>query len=257
MRYTTNLHATPAAHTHKRHALQLHWLSTFIGMTLFGLVGIFLIGLTGRSDLSLEQILTGFGVSFIRVSVAYLISVVLAIGLALLITANARVESVMLPIFDVLQSFPSFALFPVLVAALTGAPEIIITIVLVITIIWPILFTIIGAIKNRRVDLEEAATVFGATGRKRFRNFTVPSLWPSIVTGSIVGWGEGWEFIIGAELLVSVKYGIGHYLGILGEANKNSALALGIVLLMFFLFITNKLIWLPLLRRATEYQSDT
>ncbi len=257
MRYTTQLHTTPSRHPHKRHVLQYHRTSSIISILAFGVVGSILIIFTRQMNLDANALLVGFGASFIRVTIAYILSLIIAVILALLITANTKVEAVLLPIFDVLQSFPSFALFPILVAALAKAPEAVIISVLTISIIWPILFTIIGAMKNRRQDLEEAATIYGATGWKRLRYFTMPSLYPSIITGSIVGWGEGWEFIIGAELLVSVNYGIGHYLGILGESKENGLLALGIFILMVFLFILNKFIWLPLLHSATQYQSDS
>ncbi len=257
MRYSAYLHTNSSHRPHRRHALQRHWLSAAVVILAFGLVGSILVALTSQSQLDLNTLLTGFGASFLRVSIAYIISLVLAIALALLITANVRIEALLLPIFDVLQSFPSFALFPVLVAALAGAPEAVIILVLVITMVWPILFTIIGAIKNRRADLEEAATIFGAAGAKRFTHFTIPTLMPSIITGSIVGWGEGWEFIIGAELLVSVHVGIGHYLGVLGDNHQNSLLALGILILMFLLFTLNKILWLPLLHNVTKYQSDS
>jgi NitT/TauT family transport system permease protein len=198
----------------------------------------------------------GFGASLLRISIAYVIALIFSCIIALLITSNEKIETLTLPVFDVLQSFPSFALFPIMVASIRSSEIIIIT-VLVITIIWPVLFTIIGGIKNRREDLEEAATIFGATGLKRLIHFTLPELAPSIVTGSIVGWGEAWEFIIGAELLVSAKVGIGSYLGQLGDSKENLLLAFGILVLMICLFVINKLIWLPLLDKTTKYQSES
>jgi len=255
MRYSTQLH-TPRAN-HRRHALQYHVFSTVISLFLFAFTAIALLLIANVARLSATTLFGGFLISLTRVSVAYVISCVLAIAIALLITSNRSVEAFLLPIFDVLQSFPSFALFPFLVEALRDQPEVVIVGVLVVTMIWPILFTIIGGIKNRREDLEEAASIFGATGVKRLSAFTMPSLLPSIVTGSIVGWGEGWEFIIGAELLVNARFGIGSYLGVLGNSHQNSLLALGILILMFLLFVLNKAIWLPLLRQSTKYQSES
>ncbi len=254
MRYSAALH-TPSSRKHR--ALERHAVSTLIGLFSFGLVAIILLFVANMSSLSINSLIGGFFVSLTRVSIAYVCSVILSVAIALIITQNQVVETLLLPVFDVLQSFPSFALFPILVDALAKQPEFIIVSVLIITMMWPILFTIIGAIKNRREDLEEAATIFGATGPKRLFAFTMPSLLPSIVTGSIVGWGEGWEFIIGAELLVSTKYGIGHYLGILGDNHENTLLGLGVLILMFLLFIINKAVWLPLLRQTTRYQSES
>jgi NitT/TauT family transport system permease protein len=223
-------------------------------LTIF-VVLLLTLWLSGLIQIDRALFLKGFTASFFRVTVSYLISFVLAIALAIIATSHRSIENIFLPILDVLQSFPSFVLFPVLVSVL-NEPNTVIIIVLVITMVWPILFAIISGIKSRRNDLEEAATIFGATGQKRFWNFTLPMLLPSIISGSIVGWGEGWEFIIGAELLVHTKFGIGKYLGELSSNDRSIALTVGVILLLLFLFVINRLIWLPLLRRSTEFQAD-
>lgn len=252
MRYSNILHSS------RRHnVLKNHLKSSLISWGWIFLIISIISFLIGSFSLDSKALLEGFAASLIRTSIAYILAVVTAIIIAILITSHKVLEDLFLPVFDVLQSFPSFALFPVLVIALKNSPEAIIILVLTITMIWPILFSIIGGVKNRREDWEEAATIFGAKGFKRLTHFTLPCLFPSIVTGSIVGWGEGWEFIIGAELLVKTKIGIGYYLGILGEGQKNLLLALGIVFLLMLLFIINKLFWLPLLNKATEFSSES
>lgn len=250
MRYS-NLHYSKRTNAPKYQ--QQNKLLSILWLLLAIIVLIFVISF---SNLNATQLIDGFIASFFRTSIAYLIALILAIIIALLITANEIIENIFLPFFDALQSFPSFALFPILVQALKNSPEFVIILILTITIIWPILFSIIGGMKNRRKDLEEAATVFGAHGIKRLFNFTLPILLPVIITGSIVGWGEGWEFIIGAELLAQANVGIGTYLGILGKNQQGLLLAFGILILMFLLFIINKFFWLPLLYRATQYESE-
>lgn len=252
MRYSASLRTSQ-----KGHILKSRFDSGLIVVLWFAVALLVILLFIGATNLSLPALVSGFLASLIRTTTAYCFALVLALILALIITLNQTVENLLLPVFDVLQSFPSFALFPILVRTLSGSPEIVIVSVLVIAMIWPILFSIIGGLKNRRVDLEEAATVFGATGPKRLWHFTLPTLRPAIVTGSIVGWGEGWDLIIGAELLVSVHYGIGHYLGQLSEAGQGTLLTVGIIFLMFVLFIVNKLVWLPLLHRATEYETES
>lgn len=254
--YTGLMHHSSQLHLSKRkNILQNHGKSNLISLIWF-LIPLVVLGLLiNFTQLNLVQLFGGFIVSLLRISAAYTAALIFSLVIALLITANVKVENLALPVFDVLQSFPSFALFPVLVAAIHSS-EVIIISVLTITIIWPILFTLIGGIKGRRADLEEAATIFGARGVKRLFYFTLPELKPALITGSIIGWGEGWEFIIGAELLVSGKWGIGHYLGQLGSQQQNLLLAFGIVVLMLLLFALNKIIWLPFLNRATKYQFE-
>lgn len=252
MRYTVPLRLSK-----RHHILKHHIHSSLVSLVVFVLGFIILLGFVGFSNLDLGRFVSGFFTSLARTSVAYVISLVLSVLFALIITSTKRLENILLPIFDVLQSFPSFALFPILVQALKDSPEAIIVFVLTITMIWPILFSIITGLKNRREDLEEAATLFGANGFKRLRHFTLPEIMPAIIGGSIIGWGEGWEFIIGAELLVHVNQGVGNYLGELGESQRGGLLALGIFLLMAFLFVINKFLWLPLLQKVTRYQTES
>ena len=249
MRYTHQLHRDKVTRPRFR------WLSAGIFFFIIAIIAA-MVGFSGLFDIDKTAFLAGIFSSLFRVSVAYIIAFILAVTIGLLVSANSKVEELFLPILDVLQSFPSFVLFPILVAALRSQPDVVIILVLTITIIWPILFAIISGIKARREDLEEAATIFGAVKSKRFFNFTLPMLLPSIVTGSIVGWGEGWEFIIGAELLVSTKFGIGKYLGQLGTSGQNSSLFFGVLLLLVFLFLINKILWLPLLHSSTKFQAD-
>ena len=251
MRYAANLHTT-----RRQHALSARALTAYAAIGWITGIGLAVFLIIHNSGIDQTSLVGGFLVTLSRTSVAYLVALASAVVLALLITANAWIERILLPIFDVLQSFPSFALFPILVHSLQRSPELVILVVLGLEIIWPILFSVIGGIKNRREDLEEAATIFGAKGWQRLWLFTLPELLPTIITGSIVGWGEGWEVIIGAELLVNVNAGIGHYFGILGNRNESGLLAAGIVVLMLLLFLINKLVWLPILHDASAYQTE-
>lgn len=251
MRYSTQLHTarrkSVLKNKKKSSQIAIIWIMSFF---------LILATIVNFSELNPISLFEGFGVSLVRISIAYTIALIISCVLALVVTSNEKIENLMLPILDVFQSFPSFALFPVMVASIHSS-EVIIISVLIVAIVWPILFTIIGGIKNRREDLEEAATIFGAAGFKRLIHFTLPELAPSIVTGSIVGWGEAWEFIIGAELLVNAKIGIGSYLGQLGNNQQNILLIFGILVLMILLFGINKLVWLPLLEKTTKYQSES
>ena len=250
MRYSSQLHTAK-----RKSVLKNKKKSSLISFLWIVPILIVMIMAVNFSDLSPASLFGGFVVSLARITIAYIIALILSCVLALLITASEKIENIILPILDVLQSFPSFALFPIMVASIHSS-ELIIISVLTLVIIWPILFTIIGGIKNRREDLEEAATIFGAKGYKRLIYFQLPELAPSIVTGSIVGWGEAWEFIIGAELLVKTNLGIGSYLGQLGNEQHNLLLAFGITILLILLFVINKIIWLPLLDKTTKYQSE-
>ncbi len=229
-----------------------HLFTVSIAITI---VVIGLIIFLGFTLLDARLFFFGFAQSLGRVLVAYVLSLILAILLALTATASSSVEEAMVPVLDALQSIPSFALFPLFVIWF-GKTSIITIVILVINMIWPILFAILSAKKQIREDLLEAAQVFGARRFKYFGLVLIPLLFPSIISGSVVAWGEAWEAIIAAEILVNVV-GVGSYLAFLGANNNQKILLVGITLLLMVLFILNKFIWIPLLNMSTRYQQES
>jgi NitT/TauT family transport system permease protein len=226
-------------------------LTISIIFTIFLLAIILTLGFTA---LNAQQFFLGFILSLLRVSVAYIISLILALLIALFVFSSNKIEAISLPVLDVLQSFPSFALFPLFVVWF-GRTAIVTILILIIAMIWPILFTLITAQKQLRQDLIEAAKMFGATGNKYILYVLLPLLFPAIITGSIVSWGEAWEAIIAAEIIIAIP-GVGTYLAISASNNQTHILIIGILLLLLILFILNKYIWLPLLNISTKYQQE-
>src|SRR5690242_7485427 len=103
MRYTHNFKLI----RHRKHQIN-------ISLVITGVL-VILVVVLGFSKLDANKFFLGFFESLIRVTISYLISVVLAVGLSICVMSSKKTEEVMLPILDVLQSFPSFALFPLLV----------------------------------------------------------------------------------------------------------------------------------------------
>ena len=161
----------------------------------------------------------------------------------------------MLPIIDLAQSFPTFAILPLLVFYF-GHSRITVMTILVIAMLWPIVFSVITGIKEQRQDEAEAALIFGARGWRHFAFYLWPLLRPQIITGSIVSWGQAWDTIVGAEIIAGVM-GAGHYLGNLGDQGHVSVLVLGILVYLFFIFAINQLFWLPLLHRYTKFTAES
>ncbi len=215
---------------------------------------VLLIVVLGFTSLNAERFFIGFVESLYRVSLSYVIALVLALVLALIISASKVVEEVLVPILDVLQSFPSFALFPLFVLWF-GKTSIVTIIILIAEMIWPILFTVLTAHKQIREDVLEAAKSFKAQGLKLLWFVIIPLIFPAIITGSIVAWGEAWEAIIAAEIIVNIA-GVGSYLADIAASNHPEKLAIGILALMLILFLINKYLWLPLLNISTKYQQD-
>ncbi len=250
MRYSHKIHQ---ANQQKSPGIQRRQrITSFI---LIGAVIIFLLVFAETKTIDWWEFYRFFLSSLFSVAVAYIIAAFLALLLALGATKNKWLENILLPVLDVAQSFPTFALIPVLLA-IFGTSRWVVIVFLVVTIIWPIVFTLITALKGEREDLGQAATIYNAHGLKRLWYFRLPSVFPAFISGSIIGWGEAWEALIGAEIIAKVL-GVGSYLGKLGETGSVWQLVLGIAMYLFLIFILNQIIWLPLLNFSSRYQNES
>lgn len=238
------------SHSIKIYKKRWHLLLTFITIAA---PFIYIIIFSEFTGVKTGQVFIDLGTSFMRVLVAYAISVAVAIPLAFFL-GQGKIGDFFLPIFDVLQSFPSFAILPLLVVWF-GIGNAAAIFFLVITMAWPILFSVLSSLRLSRKDLEEAAFIFGARGWKKMFLFTLPLSLPGLITGSIVGIGEGWEAIVGAEI-IGITPGIGGFLNNASSNGDTKVLAFGIIALLLFLFTLNKLIWIPLLKKTHDYAHE-
>jgi len=226
-----------------------HWYGLLLVIgSILAFTAIFLI--IGRiKGVDIARLIDGLATSFTRVTIAYALSLVLGIIFAFLVTRSEATENALLPVFETLQSLPTPTIFPLL-SLLLGKGNLVIVILLVIAMIWPIVFGTIGGIKSIRPSLAEASTIFGARGWKRLVFFKLPAIIPSIITGSIVAWGEGWDILTAAELL-GAQRGIGVYIGETASNGNFAVMTIAIVFLMFVLFLINKWVWATVLKRVT------
>ena len=195
------------------------------------------------TQITLISLVINLTLSIGRLTSAYFIALILAWIFAL-ISYKGNLSAIALPIFDVLQSFPSFAAMPIAVY-FWGPSNQTIIFFLVITIIWPILFSIISSLRLIKHDWEEAADIANLSGFNYFKYFLLPVSIPGIITGSIIGLGEGWEALVGTEMIVNAKNGVGPFFQKFSQNPEITFFA--IFGLLLIIFCINKLVWLPLL----------
>jgi NitT/TauT family transport system permease protein len=142
-----------------------------------------------------------------RLGVAYAISLGVALGMGILAAEHKKFASVFYPIYDIGQSVPILALFPVLFIALSRSLggvlglEVTSIIMLVLDMIWYMFLNIVSAIKNIPSEIKEVGKLFGFKGLRRIIHIVIPCILPAIVTGSILAWGTGWNTIIFSEYM--------------------------------------------------------
>ncbi len=207
------------------------------------------------------------GASFWRIALAYAVSLLVAIPLAILVTHNTFTERLLLPLFDVLESVPVLAFFPVVVLFFVkfnffdGAAIFIIF----IDMMWNILFTTVGGIKSIPSDIKLAAQAFGLKGFAYVRRVVLPAVTPHIVTGSILAWGQGWNIIIVAEVLHTYLpnsstgqdlFGIGSVLVHASTAQEPGVFLAAVLVMTAAIAFLNIFIWQKLLHYAERFKFE-
>lgn len=188
-----------------------------------------------------------------RLALAYGIALIIGVSVALIV-GWSPFSDILFPVFDILQNIPSFALIPLFIYSL-GYTDQMIVLFAVSSIIWPILFAILTAIKSAHKDLNDAATIFGANGLRRIRYYLAPLSFPAILTGSIVGIAIGWEAVIGAEIIADIS-GFGAFIKSASATGIDQASVAGMLAILVIVFIINRLVWAPLLDESSKRYAE-
>lgn len=251
-RYTVDMirsvvHPFTRAH-HRSHAARHTRTLWAMGLVIVAVLIAFVTGLF--HDVSWGTLLSAVLETTYRLLIAYAVAALLGISIGLLVGWSPMADY-LFPLFDILQNIPSFALIPFFIHFFGYSNEMIIAFA-VSSIIWPILFAVLTAIKGAHSDLSDAATVFGARGMRRITAYLAPLSFPAILTGSIVGIAIGWEAVIGAELLSRVE-GYGSFITQANADGIGSTAVAGILVIILIVFLINRLVWTPLLAESSKH----
>lgn len=222
-----------------------HLLVVF-SIILIPLILLFIFSLV--SDISFLTILTDLGLSMWRLFIAFIIATIL--GWVLVVgLVRGKTENAALAFFDVFQSLPTFTILPLAVHFL-GNSEWTIILFLTITIIWPIIFSIVSSLKQANRSWTEAVKISRVKGWHYMRYYLLPITAPGVVTGAIIGLGDGWEALIATELLLNTNMGLGPFFS--SFSDNSTMTVFGVLVFLSVVFTINKFIWLPLLEKSHE-----
>ena len=195
--------------------------------------------------------------SITRLFIAYLIAVGWTLPVAIKVSKSPRLFNSLMPIFQTLAAIPAVAFFPFIFVLMVGLPygQEFASILLILTgMQWYLLFNLIGGVKSIPGDIDEVAKTFNLRRVVYWKRILLPSIYPSLVTGSITGWGGGWNALIVSEYItfggkIYSVLGIGALLDIAAYGLGNVALILLCVFAMIItIFTINRLVWRRLYR---------
>jgi len=205
--------------------------------------------------------------TFVRLLIAYAFAIVISIPLALLVTRSPIMERILLPVFDIAQSVPVLAFFPLIIVFFIhfGFSDGAAIFVIFLSMLWNIVFSLVGGLNVVPSDIKAAAHVFGIKGGSYVRSVLIPAIVPYLVTGSLLAWAQGWNIIIVAEVLHTYipggavqndLFGIGSMLVNATANGQNGVFIIAMLAMILLIAFLNFFIWQKLLRYAERYKFE-
>lgn len=212
-------------------------------------------------------LILGMGATFTRLVAAYLLALIIGIPLAIWTVSSPRTEEFLLPLFDILESVPVLVFFPVVIVFFININFLNIAAIFIIflNMLWNIVFSVIGGLKSIPSDIFSVAQVFTIKGFRLLFQIILPAIFPTIVTGSILAWAEGWNMIIVAEVLqtyvpaslpVHNLFGIGSALVTASADNEKGIFLACVSIIIAGIMILNLFVWQKLLKYSERFKFD-
>jgi len=208
--------------------------------------------------------------SIVRISIAYLLSLVFAVGYGYIAAYNPRVEAWMVAVLDILQSIPVLSFLPgVMLAMMALVPGHQLgiemgSILLIFTgQVWNMAFSFYSSLKSIPREMQEAARIYRYSAWQRFWELELPFAAIGLIWNSIVSVAGGWFFLIACEMFpLGNRFfrlpGLGSYLQTAASAAPVDmhALLWGLAVLVLIIVATDQLIWRPLIAWSDKFKFE-
>lgn len=219
------------------------------------------------NTLTPEQIGLALLATFLRLLIAYAFALLFSIPLAILVERNALAERILLPVFDIAQSVPVLAFFPIIILLFVrvGFLEGAAVFIIFVSMLWNIVFSLVGGLKVIPSDIKAAAQVFDIKGISYLKQILIPAVVPYLVTGSLLAWAQGWNIVIVAEVLHTYLpggtanqdlFGIGNVLVKASAGGENGTFVIAILVMVAAIALINFFVWQKLLHYAERFKFE-
>jgi NitT/TauT family transport system permease protein len=206
--------------------------------------------------------------SIVRIGLAYLLSLIFAVGYGYVAAYSRRMEALMIAGLDILQSIPVLSFLPgVMLAMVALFPTRQIgvemgAIVLIFTgQVWNMAFSFYASIKSIPRELSEAAGIYKFSRWQRLVQLELPYSAIGLVWNSMVSVAGGWFFLMACEMFVLGTRdfrlpGLGSYLQTAAGTGNFTAITWGLVTMIAIIVATDQLIWRPVIAWCDKFKFE-
>ncbi len=206
--------------------------------------------------------------SVVRIALAYVLSLIFAVGYGYVAAHSRRLEPLMVAGLDICQSIPVLSFLPGVMLAMVAlfptrqAGVEMGAILLIFTgEVWNMAFSFYSSIKNIPRELNEAATIYGFSRWQRLWQLELPHGAIGLVWNSMVSVAGGWFFLMACEMFVLGTRdfrlpGLGSYLQTAASTNDTRAIVLGLLTMIAIIVAIDQLIWRPAIIWSNKFKME-
>ena len=206
--------------------------------------------------------------SLVRISLAYGLSLIFALGYGYVAASSRQAEAILVPLLDILQSIPVLSFLPgVMLAMVTLFPHRQIgvelgSILLIFTgQVWNIAFSFYSSLKSEPRELREAAQIYRFSRWQRFAELDLPFATIGLVWNSMMSVAGGWFFLMACEMFVLGDRdfrlpGLGSFLETAASHGNTRAILWGLGTMIAVIVLLDQLVWRPIIAWADKFKFE-
>jgi NitT/TauT family transport system permease protein len=206
--------------------------------------------------------------SVLRITIAYLLSLIFTLVYGYIAAYNAKAERFMVPLLDVLQSIPVLSFLPgvmLTMVSLFPSRQLGIefgSILLIFTgQVWNMAFSFYSSLKSIPTEMREAARLYRFSWWQSFTQMELPYAVVGLVWNSMMSVAGGWFFLMACEMFVLGKRdfrlpGLGSYLQTAANAGDMRAILYGLGTMLAVIVMTDQLVWRPIVAWAQKFKFE-
>lgn len=176
------------------------------------------------------QLLIAIEYSFLRITVATLISGTIAYPIALLVYNSNIAKDILNPIISVMRYIPVTAFYPLLIMWF-GIDELMKVVFLFIATFVYMMPSVILCLEEVRTDLIDTGLTMGMSRFQTIYRIQIPASLPSVLNSFIMMYGIGFTYIAVAET-INAKYGLGWIIQQSSSRGRTDMVFMAIVVIM-------------------------
>ncbi len=206
--------------------------------------------------------------SIVRISLAYLLSLLFAISYGYTAAYNPRIEAWMVAVLDILQSIPVLSFLPPVVLAMVALVpghqlgiELGVILLIFTGQVWNLAFSFYSSLKSIPREMLEASRVYRYSAWQRFWQLEMPYATIGLVWNSIVSVAGGWFALMLCEMFTMGDRsfqlpGLGSYIQSATDSGDVRALLTGIAVVVLIVVATDQLLWRPLIAWSDKFKFE-